>query len=108
MVCSRIESCAPTSREPISSGPGTSSSRSVRVADWSASRQNYSESPRNVQFRRPARSGLFLFASTTGSMLVVETLRTIPLFSQCRDNELEQLGDAFIRSEEHTSELQSR
>lgn len=29
-------------------------------------------------------------------MLVVETLRTIPLFSQCRDNELEQLGHAFV------------
>jgi CRP/FNR family transcriptional regulator, cyclic AMP receptor protein len=29
-------------------------------------------------------------------MLVVETLRTIPLFSQCRDSELEQLGHAFV------------
>jgi CRP/FNR family transcriptional regulator, cyclic AMP receptor protein len=29
-------------------------------------------------------------------MLVFETLRTIPLFSQCRDSELEQLGHAFV------------
>jgi len=28
-------------------------------------------------------------------MLAIETLRTIPLFAQCRDNELEQLGHAF-------------